>query len=90
MVIPMLKTDERTRDDSCWNTALTLERVFVLLARDEAAPHAIRAWVRKRIELGKNRPDDPQIEEALECAALMETERASVRAVVESERAHVE
>ena len=48
------------------------EMTFVLLARDIAAPFAIRAWVSERIRLGKNFVDDLQIKEALDCALRME------------------
>ena len=62
---------------SCLNTARKNERLFVLLARDIAAPDTIRYWVRKRLALGKNRRDDAQIVEALECADSMEEERTA-------------
>lgn len=68
----MIKEQEIETPNSCLNKARNDERIFVLLERDHAAPTAIRAWVRKRIELGKNRPDDEQIQEALHCAAAME------------------
>lgn len=71
----MLKSDELTNPKSCLNKAHENERLFVLLARDPAAPVAIRAWVEERIALGKNTREDPQIVEALECAAWMVEER---------------
>lgn len=71
----MRKSDELIVPDSCWNKARLDERVFVLLARDKAAPTAIRAWVEERIRLGKNHPTDNQITHALNCAALMELEK---------------
>ena len=71
----MIKRDEFECDDSCFNKARDNERLFVLLARDAAAPVAIRAWVEERIRLRKNTATDPQIVEALECARLMEIER---------------
>lgn len=46
--------------------------VFVLLARDVAAPLAIRAWIAARIKAGKNYPGDPQLIEAERCASFME------------------
>jgi hypothetical protein len=49
--------------------------IFVLLGRDVAAPETIRYWANERIRLGKNTASDPEITEALECAATMETER---------------
>jgi hypothetical protein len=48
---------------------------FVLLARDVAAPTAIRAWVAERIRIGKNTETDEQILEALHCANFMEQQR---------------
>jgi hypothetical protein len=74
----MLKRDEIEDDTSCWSKARTDERIFVLLARDVAAPVAIRAWVAERIRLGKNIEADPQIREALDCAERMERERLAV------------
>ncbi len=74
----MLKLVEIGDKRSCWNKAKFDERVFVLLARDVAAPAAIRAWVDERVRLGKNAPQDPQIVEALDCADQMEQEREHV------------
>jgi hypothetical protein len=71
----MIKRKELTDPRSCMSRADDDEMTFVLLGRDLAAPVAIRAWVGERIRLGKNRPDDPQILEALECAAWMERHR---------------
>lgn len=71
----MLKRDEMLEVESCWNKAKPNERVFVLLARDVAAPETIRFWAHHRVALGKNKPDDPQIVEAELCATLMENER---------------
>lgn len=71
----MRKYQELADPNSCLNRARHWEMVFTLLARDEAAPHAIREWCKKRIELGKNKPDDVQIVEALANAATMENER---------------
>lgn len=71
----MIKRDEIEHTESCFNKAHDGERLFVLLARDPAAPVAIRAWVAERLRLGKNKPEDAQICEAIECAALMDIER---------------
>lgn len=71
----MLKKDELANPESCLNKAKNDERIFVLLARDAAAPHAINAWVNERIRLGKNKWADEQIQEAIMCAARMEFER---------------
>lgn len=69
----MIKRLELTDPNSCMSRAKDDEMVFVLLGRDKAAPAAIRAWCDERIRLGKNRDDDPQITEALNCADAMET-----------------
>lgn len=71
----MRKRDEVAAADSCLNKARPDEWVFTLLGRDPAAPFAIREWAARRVSLGKNRLDDPQITEALACAEAMERER---------------
>lgn len=76
----MIKRDEIEDPSSCFNKARSEERLFVLLARDPAAPVAIRAWIAERIRLGKNAPGDEHIRDAYECAALMELERSEVEA----------
>ena len=72
----MTKHNELNIETSCLNKAAAHEMIFVLRAHDIAAPAAIRAWCNARIQLGKNRPDDPTIREALYCADAMETQRA--------------
>lgn len=71
----MRKHKELTDPDSCMSRARNDEMTFVLLGRDAAAPLAIRMWCEARVLLGKNKPDDPQILEALECARTMAEER---------------
>jgi hypothetical protein len=71
----MKKKQEIENPDSCLNKAREDERIFVLLARDAAAPAAIRAWAMERIRLGKNQESDAQIVEALACADAMERDR---------------
>jgi len=73
----MRKRDELTNPNACMFRAGNDEMTFVLLGRDAAAPETIRFWAWERIRLGKNKPDDPQIQEALACAETMERERAS-------------
>ena len=63
----MIKKEEVDVKSSCWNKAKPEEMLFVLLARDESAPVAIRAWIEDRIKTGKNKADDPQIVEAQKC-----------------------
>jgi hypothetical protein len=70
----MRKLDEMEQVDSCLNCANVDEYVFVLLARDECAPVAIRAWIAERIRTGKNEPGDAQIIEAEYNAAAMENQ----------------
>jgi hypothetical protein len=76
----MIKRDEIDDQNSCLNRAGDGERIFILLARDAAAPAAIRAWVAERIRLGKNSLDDAQIVEALQCAMYMDRERVELEA----------
>ena len=75
----MRKSDELTNPESCMNRARNDEWTFVLLGRDAAAPIAIRAWANERMRTGKNKLHDPQILEALDCAAAMELERVLSR-----------
>ena len=84
----MIKRDEIEDCESCFNKATDGERLFVMLARDPAAPVAIRAWVAERIRLGKNAPDDDQIREAIECAKLMEIERVEIEAARRQQKMH--
>ena len=64
----MLKRDEISNPNSCFNRAKDDEAIFVLLGRDVAGAVAIKAWTDERIRLGKNQPGDPQIVEALALA----------------------
>ena len=73
----MMKRNELSSPQSCLNRAKDGEILFVLLARDVAAPSAIREWVASRLRLGKNNLPDPQIQEALACARAMELQRKS-------------
>lgn len=82
----MLKRNELKDPQSCMNRAHEDEMTFVLLARDVAAPCAIRAWVVERVRLGKNTYGDAQIIEALACAERMEVQRETrVRPLVDRE-----
>ena len=73
----MIKRMEKADGRSCWNKAADDELVFVLLARDVAAPRAVREWANERVALGKNRFDDSQIEEALKWAKAVENQQRS-------------
>ena len=71
----MRKRDELTDPRSCMSRARDDELTFVLLARDRAAPVAVRAWIEERVRLGKNVRNDPQIVEAERWAAEVEAEQ---------------
>lgn len=60
----MIKSKELSDPTSCLNKADDDELLFVLLGRDPAAAAAVRAWIRERINLGKNNFDDAKITEA--------------------------
>ena len=75
----MRKKQELTDPRSCMSKARDDEMTFVLLGRDVAAPVAIMAWVEERLRLGKNAASDPQIQEAMECAAQMKRDREAKR-----------
>lgn len=64
----------------CYAAALPNEPMFILLARDEHAPTLVRTWAGNRryaIQRGvKPATDMAMVEEAMECAAAMETWRA--------------
>lgn len=76
----MRKFQELTDPNSCMSKAFLNEMTFVLLARDVAAPAVIREWCRLRCTVYmKNKPDDPQIVEALACADEMERSQAVAR-----------
>jgi hypothetical protein len=73
----------------CYTNAEPDEPMFVLLARDPAAPHAIEAWVELRkefIEQGiKPSTDWPVLDEALVCANEMAAWRRKNRDVLPPE-----
>jgi hypothetical protein len=76
----MNKIDELTNPDSCLNRAGDNEMLFVLLARDAAAPYVIEEWCRIRITMGKNKSiGDPQILGALECARQMRQQQEEAK-----------
>jgi hypothetical protein len=68
----MLKRDELTDPTSCINKAADDELVFVLRAKDAAAPATIRAWIKERVERGMNVEGDAKLIEAERCAEAME------------------
>lgn len=70
----MIKRTELIHPNSCLNKAHEDEMVFVLIGRDAAAAATVEFWIRERIRLKKNKPDDPQIEEARHCVEQMRAE----------------
>lgn len=76
----MIKRDELNDPRSCLNKAKPDEWLFVLLGRDWAAGDTVRYWVSRRLELGLNHADDPQIIEALEAARRMDQQVEEIKA----------
>lgn len=73
----MRKMEEIRTADSCINKAEPNEMMFVLLARDAAAPATIRFWCEERVRLGLNLPTSDKIREAELTARIMERERVT-------------
>ena len=71
----MRKQFELNDRNSCLNRAANNEMLFVLRSHDIAAPETIRDWCQRRILRGKSKLEDPQIQEALAAALIMERER---------------
>ena len=71
----MRKQFELNDQSSCLNRSQNNEMLFVLRSHDVAAPYTIRAWVQMRVTMGKNKLEDPEIQEALASANIMERER---------------
>lgn len=51
----------------CYESAAEDEPIFVLRAHDASFAHTVLAWINNRIETGKNKNDDPEIQEAFDC-----------------------
>lgn len=49
--------------------------LFVLRGHDVCSAETVRDWCQRRILRGKNKLEDPQIQEALAAADIMERER---------------
>lgn len=73
----MTKRDELLDHDSCFNKAEYHEMLFILLARDDAAPETIRFWINERIKRGLNKEGDQKLVNAEACASAMERENAT-------------
>lgn len=67
----MLKRDELNHPESCLTKAREDEMLFVLLARDAAAPATIAFWIEERIRLGLNRRGDAKMLAAMVCLERM-------------------
>lgn len=79
----MKKIDELDNKQSCLNRAHEQEIVFVLLARDQCAPTTIRYWCAARMNAGKNKATDAEIQQAYAQADAMEQQRANFHATGE-------
>lgn len=60
----MIKKQEMSDEKSCLNKAQDDEPIFVLRAKDPAAPNTILAWIQERARLGLNSGIDAKIIEA--------------------------
>lgn len=69
-------TKNNPGDFDCYENAEPDEPMFVLLARDETAPHLVRKWADLRASSGEK---PAKIQEALECAKNMEKWRKENR-----------
>lgn len=76
------------KDDECIKKAYDDERIFVLMARDPAAPTTIMQWISR--SLGSQPPE--KLHEALDCAIEMKTRGSEFRdrRDEEKEKAEVE
>jgi len=73
------KLENAADENSCWHRAEDHEQVFIFLGRDRHAPALIRLWAEMREREG----EDPAIvNEARECAQLMEDEAVAKGKVV--------
>lgn len=72
----MIKSQEFT-GHGCLAKAENSEMLFILLARDPAAPATIRFWIEERQRRGLNSAvtRDTQMTEAEKCAKTMELQR---------------
>lgn len=71
----MIKSKELASPNSCLNKAADDEMMFVLRAKDPAAPAAILAWIAMRVILGLNKVDDPKLVEAADTGNEMARQR---------------
>lgn len=78
----MKKSEEVNTPNSCLNKAYDNELIFVLLARDAAAPAAIKAWIEERVRLGLNKFGDAKLEEAFVCQLAMARDYREINNVI--------
>lgn len=76
----MTKQEQINDPNSCWNKAKPDEEVFVLLARDLAAPNTIREWVEIRRSCGRGETLDDKLQllDAERVAEKMEEQYDSI------------
>lgn len=67
----MTKIETISDPNSCLNKAKDDEPVFILLGRDMDAPMTIEKWCDFRVQSGKNKFEDEQIQDALNVSAQM-------------------
>lgn len=67
-----MATKNNPGEFDCYENADPDEPMFVLLGRDPAAFCAVVLWIKLRIAMGKNKPDDAKILEAKTCGQKME------------------
>ena len=73
-------TKNKPASFDCYANAEPDEPMFVLLARDVAAPRTVRHWALARCTRGKNKLEDAKMQEALACADAMEKWREAQKA----------
>lgn len=66
-----MATKENPGQFDCYKNAEPSEPMFVLLGRDVVGSNLVAVWCALRIELGLNKPDDPQIQDALKTSKAM-------------------
>mgnify|MGYP001583639945 CR=1 FL=1 len=86
----MTKREMLADPNSCLNRAADDEPVFVLLARDVAAPPAISSWMSFRARFGKNMFNDAQLLDAEAVADAMVDWQKVREAKAKEEVAHAD
>lgn len=73
-----MATKENPGQFDCYANAKPNEPMFVLVGRDPTASSLVILWTTLRVELGLNKPDDPQIQDALQCAMALKQHAESL------------